>query len=457
MTLYPDQSATMAAVQQSYARGNRAVLLQAACGFGKTQVAVQIARLAREKGRRVIISAPRIQLTDQIENTLAERGVEGVRVDTKQTLVLGELDGDLLIDDEAHYACSDKWAEIVRTFMARGGWVLGLSASPIPGMDRIYQDMVCGQSVEWLMDNGRLSRYRAFGPARPDMTGVPSAPTDYGRDYAKRPTEEIMDRPSVTGDAAEAWFKFARGKRTIGYCISRKHAQSVAEHMRAHGIRAGYIDGTMDKAERARIINMFADREIEWLASVGLVTLGFDMASQVGRDVTIEAMHDLDPTRSLPKHIQKCGRALRRKDDPAVFIDSAGNFERLGFPDDDFEWSIATGTRRKSTASNFAVSICTSCFGAFRTAPACPYCEKVRQLTPREIEEREGELRELERQKEAKAKRIEVGRADGLDALAKIAVERGYATGWLVKRMEIKGRRVGYDEAQRAMGRARAG
>jgi len=47
--------------------------------------------------------------------------------------------------------------------------------------------------------------------------------------------------------------------------------------------------------------------------------------------------------------------------------------------------------------------------------------------------------------------------ADGLDALAKIAVERGYATGWLVKRMEIKGRRVGYDEAQRAMGRARAG
>lgn len=456
VTLFQDQQEALADVQASFAKGNRAVLLQAACGFGKTQVASKIAQMARSKGRAVTISAPRVQLTSQIENTLSDNGVEGVFVETKQTLVLNDIPGDLVIDDEAHYACSDAWAERCRAVLNRGGWILGLSASPIPGMDKIYQDMVCGPPVEWLMENKRLSKYRAFGPARPDMSGVKTTVTDYGRDYSKSGSEDVMDKPSVTGDAAEAWFKYAKGLRTIGYCISRKHAQSVAQNLRDHGIRAAHIDGMMGREERNRLINMFADREVEWLASVNLVTLGFDMASQVGRDVTIEAMHDLDPTKALPKHIQKCGRPLRMKDTPAIFIDSAGNLERNGFPDDDFEWSIASGTRRKSNSA-MAVSICSSCFGAFRTAPQCPYCETVRELTPREIEEREGELRELERDKAKKVARVQVGMAGtDIEKLAAIAVEREYSTGWIAQRLKIKGQHVDWPKIHKAVQIAKA-
>lgn len=453
ITLRDDQTTALTDTQASFARGNRATVLQAPCGFGKTIVAAEIARLALAKGRRVTISAPRVQLTQQAENTLAELQIRGAVVDTKQALVMRPLDTDLLIDDEAHYGCSDAWAARINDLKARGGWALGLTASPVPGMDRCYDDMVRGPEPAWLMEQGHLSRYRAFGPSSPDMANVRFAMSDYGRDYARGQTEELMDKPSVTGDAAEAWLKYARGKRTVGFCVSRKHAWSVAEHLRAHGIRAGYIDGTMSRAERDRIINQFADLEIEWLASVSLITLGFDMGSQIGRDVTIEAMHDLDPTRSIPKHVQKVGRATRKKNHPAILLDSAGNLARNGFPDDEYEWSIVSGVTRRSSVNGPAVSICSHCFAAFRTAPTCPYCHSVRELTPREIEQRDGELREIERQADAKRKRIEVGRADGLDALVKIAKERGYKTGWVVQRMKLKGQTVDYGAVVRAMGR----
>lgn len=452
ITLRPDQTATLDATRASFASGNRAVVMRAPTGFGKTVVAAEIARASVAKGRRVLISTPRIQLIRQAEKTLAEMGVSGVVVDTKQALVRGEIDCDVLIDDEAHYGFSQAWADRLAAHMGRGGWVLGLTASPIPGMDRIYQDVVHGPAVSWLMEGGHLSRYRAFGPATPDLSDVPIS----GGDYQKAALAEVMDKPAVTGDAVTSWLKMARGLRTVGYCVSRDHSRHTVAQFNAAGIPAEHIDGETPQAERDAIIRRFADRETLWLGSVGLITLGFDMSSQIGRDVPIEAMQDMAPTRSLPLHIQKLGRVLRKKITPAVILDHSGNIQRLGFPDDEFEWSITSGTRRQSN-SGLAVSICARCFGAFRTAPACPYCETVRELTPREVEEREGELRELERVETAKKKRIEVGRADGLDALAKIAVERGYATGWLVKRMEIKGVRVGYDEAQRVMARVRAG
>jgi len=155
ITLRDDQTATLDATRASFASGNRAVVMRAPTGFGKTVVAAEIARASRDKGRRVLISTPRIQLIRQAEKTLAEMGVSGVAVDTKQSLVRGEIDCDVLIDDEAHYGFSQAWADRLAAHMARGGWVLGLTASPIPGMDRIYQDVVHGPAVSGLMESPR--------------------------------------------------------------------------------------------------------------------------------------------------------------------------------------------------------------------------------------------------------------------------------------------------------------
>lgn len=452
ITLRPDdQIPTQSALRGAFASGRRSILLQGATGFGKTVLAAAICEGALAKGRSVIFSTPRIQLNRQAENTFAEFGLTDVHVSTKQTLLRRDWQCDLMIDDEAHYGMSDAWIEKLRQHLARGGWLLGLSASPVAGMSKIYQDVVKGPSVSWLMEHGHLSRYRAFGPTTPDLSQVPIV----AGDYQKSSLAETMNKSVVTGDAVRSWLQLAKGKRTVGYCVSRQHSRDTVAQFLASGIRAEHIDGNTPQDERDRIINRFADRETEWLGTVGLVTLGFDMSSQVGRDVPIEAMQDLAPTRALPRHVQKLGRVIRKKDYPAIIIDNAGNLSRLGFPDDDFEFSIETGTTRKAQSA-LAVSICKFCFAAFKTAPTCPYCFAERELTPREIEIREGELRELERVQAAKVKRVEQGMARDIDSLAMLAAQRGFKSGWLVHMAKHRNLgHVSFDKAERLLAQAK--
>ncbi len=443
IVLRNDQKDVLNRVRDSFAAGNRAVLLRSPTGSGKTIIAAEVCRGARAKNRSTIFSTPRIQLVRQASNTFAD--IPSVRVSTKQTIVRRDWPCHLLIDDEAHYGMSDAWVEKLRVHLANGGWVLGLTASPVPGMDRIYQDVVHGPEVGWLMEQGFLSKYRAYGPSSPDLSNVPIV----AGDYQKAALVDVMDRPAVHGDAVASWLKFGRGLRTVGYCVSREHSKNTVAQFKMAGIRAEHIDGETPQDERDRIINRFADGETEWLGSISLLTMGFDLASQIGRDCTVECIQNLAPTRSLPRHIQKCGRALRAKPTPAIFIDNAGDFERLGFPDDEFEWSITAGVRR--SASGIAVSICHSCFAAFKTGPVCPYCAVERKLTPREVEIKAGELVELERERVAKVKRIEVGMTKDIEGLAAIAKARGFKTGWVVIRAKLKKIPCTYEQAARAM------
>lgn len=445
-------------------RRHRAVLGVSPCGSGKTLMTALMATRAVDKGHRPIITVPRVDLIRQTARTFTDLGVpfglvrpgrptpnDPILLGTMQTVGRRDINANFVINDEAHYGLSPAWAEYLRTVLLGGGWVLGLTASPIPGMDSVYGEMIEGRSVAWHMSQGHLSDYRAFAPAQPDLSGLPI----HGGEYAPTPTGEFMSKPSITGNAVRHWQRFAPGMRSIGYAVSREASRAQVAAFLSAGIPAEHIDGDTPESERLEIAGRFARRETLVLMNVALFQLGYDLSSQVGSDVPIECMIDQAPTKSLPLQVQKWGRVMRRKPNSAVILDSANNFRDLGvFPDSDMGWSIASGVTRKSDQA-IPVSICSLCFAAFRTAPTCPYCDAPRQLTPREIEKRDGELAEIQRQETARAKRIEVGRAasgeDPLAALAKIAKERGYRAGWIVQRMKIKGVRISYDVAVRAM------
>ena len=444
---------------QTAFRHSRAVIGCAPCGSGKTVPIVLKSAAAARKGRRVLITVPRIDLILQVARTFREMGVpfgdlssgEQIKLGTMQTVIRRDIQADFIINDEAHFGLSDAWAARLKAYIDGGAWILGLTASPIPGMDRVYTAMVCSKPVSWLVERGWLSDYRAFGPSQPDLSRLPI----HDGDYAKGASADLMSKPSITGDAVAHWLKMASDKRTIAYTVSREHSRALVAAFVAAGVPAEHIDGDTPQDERQAIAARFARRETPVLSNVALFQLGYDLSSQVGEDVPIEAMSDQAPCRSVPLQIQKWGRVVRRKPEPAMILDHANNFRDLGmFPDSEMEWSIAAGATRPKGA--LPVSICKRCFAAFRTAPVCPQCGSERELTPREIELREGELREIEREREAKVKRIEVGRAGAdLAALAKIAVERGYKKGWLAARLKMKGQRVEWDQIERAMARAR--
>jgi len=82
---------------------------------------------------------------------------------------------------------------------------------------------------------------------------------------------------------------------------------------------------------------------------------------------------------------------------------------------------------------------------AAKPAPYCPRCEFEYPIKYREIDEVEGDLKQLNAEdviRENAAKRQEVGRARTLDDLRRIANERGYKSAWVRKMASVKGIRA---------------
>jgi superfamily II DNA or RNA helicase len=263
----------------------------------------------------------------------------------------------------------------------------------------------------------------------PDMSNAHSRKGDFLPEDAER----AMDKPAITGCAIEHYRRYAAGMRSDGYAVSRKQSLEYAQAFTAAGIPAAHIDGETPADEQQRLIGRLADGDIRVLFNVQLVDTGFDLSAQVGRDVPIECMIDMQPTRSLVKHQQKQGRALRRKPTKAVLLDHAGNIARFakefgapgaGLPDFDYPWSLdgKQASRQQRDATDVAVRECPECYCAHRPAPRCPECGHVYPVTPREIEQRAGELVRIERaesapepeQKKGTAHWIAVGKARGV-------------------------------------------
>ena len=424
-----------------------AVLGQAATGFGKTCVGAFIAESAAAKGRRVIFSVHRRNLIDQTAATFREFGIEhgfiaaGSRYEDHHRVAIASIATlarrleripvpDLLVIDEAHLAVADTWARVIAYYRERGSRILGLSATPsrLDGrpLSDLFGVLVCGPSTRWLMDQGFLSEYRAFAPSQIDVGGIKVRMGDFD----VKALEAAANRPSLTGEAALHYARLAPGTRALAYCVSIRHSRDVAARFRAEGIAAAHLDGTTPKGERERIIRDFADGAIKVLTNVDLVTTGFDLSAQVGREVPVETIISLRPTASLALHLQMLGRGLRRKPHPAIFLDHAGNLARHGFPDDEREWSLAgkaKGDKRKEIEGQ--ARVCPACKSVHRPAPRCPRCGHEYPVQAREIEQTAGTLAEVKAERRWVA-RQEQAQAQSLHDLRELGRKRGYRPGW---------------------------
>ena len=161
---------------------------------------------------------------------------------------------------------------------------------------------------------------------------------------------------------------------------------------------AVHLDATMKKTDRKAASRAFADGQIDVLWNVDLFGEGYDLAAQAGRDVTVEAVILARPTQSVGLHRQQVGRALRRKDQPAVILDHSGNTLRHGLPCDEIEWSLADRQKKKKGDEEAAIAIrqCPKCFTVHRPAPRCTFCGHVYEIRQREIDVIEDDLAEVD-------------------------------------------------------------
>lgn len=452
LALRPYQQIIVNGVRDCYRANFRAPLAVAPTGAGKTVIFSYISQTTAARAKRVLILVHRVELLRQTSDKLKEFGVDhglinplytpdyrkNVQVASVQTLIkrLDKMHApDLIVIDEAHHATAGTWRKILDHFPAAR--VLGVTATPCRadgnGLGKqaggIFDEIVLGPTVAELIAGGYLVRPIIYAPAQQlDFSDVRIKRGDYDRGEI----EARVDKPTITGDVIGHYERICPGTPAVAFCISVNHALHVAEEFRKAGYRAYAVDGGMDDDTRKRILRGLGNGSVDVVCSCDLISEGTDIPA-IGCAIMLR------PTKSLGLYIQQVGRALRVVEgkEHAIILDHVGNVITHGMPEEDRDWSLDGEVKRKRGKKDQekAISIkqCEKCYAMHAPAPSCPVCGHTYEIESKNIQQVDGELRQITAADAMNLKRqriIEEARAETLEQLEALAKARGYKPGW---------------------------
>lgn len=488
------QQNAVAGTRVAYTEGKNSVLLVLPTGAGKTVIFTHIASTVSVAGKKALILVHRIELLRQTSNALLKFDVHhgmisplytpvfdtnvqvaGVQTITRRLNYFAAANWipDLIIVDEAHHATAGSWRTTIAHFreLNPNVRVLGVTATPVrtdgQGLglhhNGIFDSLVSGPSVKWLQDEGFLVKAKVLSPPKQFAN-----PKKKRGDWNARDLENLVNKPTITGDAVDHYEEVCKGVPTIVFCVSVAHTEEVAQAFRNRGYRFYAIDGTTDDDKRKAVLNGLADGTVDGVCSCDLINEGTDVPAASCAIL-------LRPTQSLGLHLQQIGRVLRTVYAPgydittkegrlaaiaasekpyAYILDHVANVGSLvndefianhGLPDTEHEWSLdgEVKKRGKGAAREQAVRVqqCLSCFAVHEPAPVCPDCGhvyEVKDSTPKQVEGRLLEINAEMIKDIKKQKKLEVGKSESLEDLQRIASERGYSDGWIGVQYKMK-------------------
>lgn len=378
-TLREDQTHAIAMLRASIASGCKRPLLQMPTGAGKTVVAAEIFRLARDKGKRCLFIVDAISLIDQTVKRFAEHGLHEVgvvqashpltdyskpiQVASVQTLARRQVpDFDVALVDEAH-----RVYKAVTWLMEDnpGKVIAGLSATPwTKGLGNLYTDLLQPTSLQHQIDIGNLSPFTVYAPSHPDLSGVKVKAGDYDENDLSR----VMGDETLIADVIQTWKAKADGLPTLCFCVDRAHAAAMQARFQHAGVPCGYIDGNTPREEREDVERQLNNGDIHVVTNVGCLTTGIDWA--VGCIILAR------PTKSPALAVQMIGRGLRVNPgiDQCVILDHTDTVLRLGFPTDINRETLCTakkGEKQKQVQQGAEPKECPACH-QLRKGGACP-------------------------------------------------------------------------------------
>lgn len=424
--LRPYQAEAITNLRRSLMQGRRRPLLVSPTGSGKTHVAVEIIRNATAKGKNVLFLAPRRELIYQASERLAAHGVlHGIimagesrniyakcQVASMDTLYVRGVrdermmmpDADVVIVDEAHLSVAPTRKQVLASYP--NAIVVGLTATPArgdgKGLGEIYDDLVQSWSIRQLTEAGFLVPVRYFAPSKPDLAGLK---LNKDGDYQEKALANRVDQPQLIGDIVHNWFRLARDKRTVVFCVTRAHSRHVCDEFKARGIRAEHLDGETPLETRKAILARVASGETQVLCNVFVATYGLDIPA-------LECAVLARPTRNIALYLQTVGRVLRIADgkDEAIVIDHAGAVDEHGFVDDHIPWSLDTTEsvkerkeREQKERGEAKEITCGECGTVFKRSRICPRCGFECVAPGKPIPVHQADLREVVRKDESAA------------------------------------------------------
>lgn len=295
-------------------------LLYQATGTGKTLVAVLDAKAF---GGKVLFVAHTHELVYQAYDAFrthypeatAGRYVGGYReIETEivcgsvQSVALNldsfrEDEFDYLVIDEAHHASAETYQKILAYFKPK--FTLGLTATPERADEinilSIFRNTAHKLDIHTAVEIGALVPVRCFRiHTNIDMTKVRFNSVQYNiRDLDVKIS--VTERNNLI---VETWLNFVKDRRTVIFCVSVKHAETIASLFRDRGVNAAAVSGGMKTTERNECLEKFKAGDLNVLCACDLLNEGWDCPET-------EVLFMARPTMSKVLYTQQLGRGMR--------------------------------------------------------------------------------------------------------------------------------------------------
>ena len=385
------------------------IMLQLPTGAGKTHIAIEIAN--KWIGdlpliRNITWMTHRKELERQSYNRLVDAGLNYAVVSSQRRLYNAISRGDhvptqdtLLVVDESHHSTAKTWRRVIELWP---GPVLGLTATPWrlskkEGFSTLFHELIIGPTTLELIKLGYLVPCRVRHPVGEVGKGVGWN----NGDFSMGQTWEQGNKTTLIEEGVD-WLLRERKKdsRTLCYCTTVQHAESVFEYATLEGLRSGLILGKTPAVERERTYKEFENHELDLLVNVEVATEGCDLPE-------VDSILMQRPTQSLALYLQMVGRAMRPAPNKkyALILDAFANWERHGLPEEEREWTLEARKSKKrgvaptrlcrncNTVNHIAARSCFACgmeFGSLcekcgnfvyglMEGEQCPRCSKEAQ------------------------------------------------------------------------------
>jgi superfamily II DNA or RNA helicase len=333
-------------------------LVVAATGTGKTVIsAFDFKRFRKDQQNpRLLFIAHRKEILIQAKKTFAgilrdnnfgDLWVDGLEPDrydvvfaSVMTLVnrihelpLSETYYDFIIIDEVHHIAAASYRPILEKFKPKV--LLGLTATPerTDGADILadFGGTIAAEiRLPEALNRKLLCPFQYFGIS--DDTDLSKSNWQNGRYLPSELTSIYTGNDLRVGQIihnCEKYLTDLRDVRALGFCVTREHAEYMANKFFLAGLKADYLTSGRDRETlRETIKSKLEKKEINYLFVVDIFNEGVDIPE-------IDTVLFLRPTESLTVFLQQLGRGLRLSEgkECLTVLDFVGNAR----PEYDFE------------------------------------------------------------------------------------------------------------------------
>lgn len=231
--------------------------------------------------------------------------------------------------DEFHHAAANSYGTVLEYFKPK--FLLGLTATPYRTDNRDIFSL-CDDNVIYeiylkdAINRDLLVPFRYYGIY--DNTDYDQVDYRNGR-YDLEDLELQLSRRERADLIFSHYRKFV-GNRTLGFCVSIKHAEYMAEYFTNNGILSVAVhSGKSDSKyfmDRKLAIKGLNEGSVKVVFAVDIFNEGIDIPG-------IDMVMFLRPTESFVVYLQQLGRGLRKHPDKThlTVLDFIGNYKRAHY------------------------------------------------------------------------------------------------------------------------------